>query len=243
MCAVLGVVAVGVSVVSWWSRVATDTVHSTPVRVPERDGDPVVPAVVWPRGLPDHGRWENDPWVASLREFHLVHAAAYNSGRLNGRADLLEALDDSVFRALLTVDELQGDLLDEWEGALLAGEEVPIMPGPMPFEVVDVLVSRSGDLVEVNVCANGNFESWSSAEPFESLMSRDQGRSATWTLVRGNDGRIRVRESSWDFTQSDRVISDVHFGLFDPPPARPTEVPAVERWQPGAGLRSGASSG
>lgn len=88
----VGTVAGGVVVVLGVVQLRDHVAHealSVPVRHEAREGDPRVPAVVWPRGLSDHGAWADDPWVDALREYRLVLAAAGNSGRVAGRGDLL----------------------------------------------------------------------------------------------------------------------------------------------------------
>lgn len=118
---------------------------SQSVRQEAREGDPPIPAVVWPRGLPDHGVWADDPWVQALREFSLVHAAAFNSGRIEGRADLL---------GLATPDRL-GVHQRAMEGgrsqAESGSDDVPVYPGPVPFEVLCVVPNEDGDGADVLV--------------------------------------------------------------------------------------------
>lgn len=224
---VVGVLALAGAVWGWRERVAVEAWHATSVRVEARSGDLESPAVVWPRGLPDHGRWQDDPWVAAMREFEVVYAAAYNTGRLNGRADLLDVLAPWGITVEDGLDQWQDDLTREWERALDEGREIPVMPGPAVFEVLDVVVDASGGSAVVEACAD-MVVSWISADSPEQIMSGAQGRRVEWDLVRATDDRIRYVGPSWG---SSCEFSDPHYGVFDPQPVRPTEVPVVERWQ------------
>jgi hypothetical protein len=211
---VAGAAAVALGVMQFREHVAHEAL-SAPVRQEPREGDPQVPAVVWPRGLPDHGAWADDPWVDALREYHLVFPAAWNSGVVAGRRDLLRAAVPDI------VDQAQGSL-DMYSRATWSGDDIPVYFGPIPFEVLEVDVNDDGMRAALLVCS---FDSSSTDESdgAESIQGRVQGELADWRMVRGADGRIRV----WGSYEKERTvarractISDQHYGLFDPVPTR-----------------------
>ncbi len=230
---VVGVLVVVGGVLHVRARAAHEAVSQL-VRQEARAGDLPIPAVVWPRGLPDHGEWADDPWVQALREFSLVNAAAFNSGRVEGRADLaLLATPDGV-------DYLQGDL----EGWRLQGREfgtVPVYPGPVPFEVLDVVPNEDGDGAEVFVCTFIGL-SWDEGDSPDEVMGNTEGYRMVWEMVRGEDGHIRYVSVHEDYRASpakrDCTISDVHYGLFDPQPVRLADLP-TDVWTEPAGVDSG----
>lgn len=188
---------------------------SAPVRQEPREGDPRVPAVVWPRGLPDHGAWADDPWVDALREYRRVLAAAWNSGRVAGRGDLLRVAVPEV------VDQRQRALdVYSWESR--SSDDIPVYFGPIPFEVLEVDVNDDGMGAAVLVCT---FDARSADERDDpaAVQGRVDGEKTVWEMVRGEDGRIRVWGSYGEGRTADQracTISDQHYGLFDPVPTR-----------------------
>lgn len=202
------------------------------MRQEAREGDPPIPAVVWPRGLPDHGEWADDPWVQALREFSLVHAAAFNSGRIEGRADLLRlATPDRV-------DEHQSAMVGWRSQAESFGNDMPVYPGPVPFEVLDVVPNGDGDGVDVSVCTFTGLI-WDEEDSPDEVMGDTQGYRRVWEMIRGEDGHIRYVNAHSDRGRSgadqDCTISDVHYGLFDPQPVRLVELPTDEWTEPAEG--------
>lgn len=224
---VLGVVAGSVwGVVDVRARAAHEAA-SRPVRWEARAGDPAIPAVVWPQGVPEHGEWADDPWVQALRELHLVNAVAFNSGRVEGRADLL------LLATRERVDNLQGYLGGgRMQGSL--GGLVPVYPGPRPFEVLDVVPHEGGDGADVLVCTIVGL-SWHEDDVPEEVMGDTAGRRKIWEMVRGEDGHIRnagIQSGDFSGQPQDCTISDVHYGLFDPQPVRLAELPTSDETEP-----------
>lgn len=237
--AVVGAVSVAAGAVSGvvelHARAAHDAVSQL-VRQEARMGDPAVPAVVWPRGYPDHGRWVDDPWVRALREFHLLEAAAFNSGRIEGRADLLRLAEPD------RVDQGQDFLRDAWS-RLSESDDPPVYFGPAPFEVLDVIPDGEGDRAEVLVCMFIPLSVDEGDSPDE-VLGRTAGYRRVWQMVRGQDGHIRYfthhRDPDRAWGDQGCEISDVHYGRFDPVPTRLEELPTDDRtWMAGvdAGLR------
>jgi hypothetical protein len=225
--AVAGAVAVVLGVVQLRDRAAHEAL-SVPVRHEARAGDPQVPAVVWPRGLPDHGAWADDPWVEALREYHLVWPTAWNSGRVSGRADLLQAAVPEV------VDQDQR-FLDVYSWASRSSDQIPVSFGPIPFEVLEVDVNDDGTGAAVLVCTFDARSADESDDP-EAVQSRVDGEKTVWVMVRGQDGRIRVWGSYTEGRTADQracTISDQHYGLFDPVPTR-LIAPLPDDWSPEA---------
>lgn len=230
--AVAGAAAVALGVVQLRERVAHEAL-SVPVRHEAREGDPQVPAVVWPRGLPDHGRWTGDPWVDALREYHMVWPAAWNSGRVAGRGDLLRVAVPEI------VDQDQR-FLDVYSRASRLSDDIPAYFGPVPFEVLEVDVNDDGVRAAVLVCTFDVMSMDESDDP-ESIQARVDGEKIVWEMVRGEDGRNRVWGSYGKGRTADQracTISDPHYGLFDPVPTR-LIAPLPDVWSPEAEAEPG----
>lgn len=191
-------------------------------RTEARTGDPAVPAIDWPNGPPDDGRWTDDPWVATLRTDVAVEAAAYNTGDLVGSTDLRRLLADRY------IESEQIQLTNERAAA--ADESVtrydegwPVMPGPLTLTVLDV--QQTDERAVVTTCRTSGVQQFSDASTL-ALMSSTRGDLIDWTLTLQPDGSRRITEID---VGTRCEVEDVHYGLFDPQPERlaPTADPTA----------------
>lgn len=209
----VAVVAVVVVVVAVWGLIVLDHRRATwgeahlAVRQPAREGDPAIPVIDWPNGLPDHGRWADDPWVQTLREFQTARAVARNTGQVSDRADLQRLASQKFLDKEQLVADNQREYVDDNPDS---DTRVLYYPGPRPFEVLDVTETESG--AEVSVCTPNSFGDLD--EPAREQMVGITGRVYRWYLKRVDDGRIVAAVSMLGPCE----VSDVHYGLFDPQP-------------------------
>jgi hypothetical protein len=194
----------------------------TPTRTEARAGDPDIPAIDWPNGLPDDGRWADDPWVATLRTYVAVEAAAYNTGDLVGSTDLRRLLADRYIES--EQDQLTGEReLAADERSHLYDEGWPVFPGPLTLTVLDV--QQTDESAVVTTCRTSGVQQFSDASTL-GLMSSTRGALIDWTLTLQPDGSRRITEID---VGTRCEVEDVHYGLFDPQPERlaPTEAPTA----------------
>lgn len=93
-------------------------------------------------------------------------------------------------------------------------------PGPQPFEVLAVMGDDARATVDVcrpDVLVTGG------DVPSARVMSATSGFSARWHLRRDDDGRPVISSGTGD-GRLQCEITDVRFGLFDPPPTPIAEV-------------------
>lgn len=190
------------------NREAWEAAHQ-PTRTAARPGDPAIPAIDWPNGLPDHGEWSEHPAVLAVREFEVVAAAARAAGDARESSDLaLLAAPDLVTLLWFYADMTRG-------GSLSGGGVgwVVDYPGPRPFEVLSVEDGADGAVVTActpEVVGRGE------ANSAEERMQNRSGLVFAWTLER-IDGRLRVADIS---ASVPCTIEDVHYGLFATPVQR-----------------------
>lgn len=210
----VAVVAVVVVVGAVWGLIVLDHRRAAwgeahlAVRQPAREGDPAIPAIDWPNGLPDHGRWADDPWVQTLREFQTARAVARNTGQVSDRADLQRLASQRFLDKEQYAVDNERAYVDENPDS---DTRVRYYPGPRPFEVLDVTETESG--AEVSVCTPNSFGDLDKRA--REQMVGTAGYVYKWYLKRAGDGRIVVTAVSM---LGPCEVSDVHYGLFDPQP-------------------------
>jgi hypothetical protein len=180
-----------------------------PTRTAARPGDPAIPAIDWPNGLPDHGEWSEHPAVLAVREFEMVAAAARAAGDARESSDLaLLAAPDLVTLLWFYADMTRG-------GSLSGGDVgwVVDYPGPRPFEVLSVEDGADGPVV---TACTPEVVGLGEANSAEERMQNRSGLVFAWTLERV-DGRLRVADIS---ASVPCTIEDVHYGLFATPVER-----------------------
>jgi hypothetical protein len=195
----------------WWHQAHRWQAAHAPARTEARTGDPDIPAIDWPNGLPDDGRWADDPWVTTLRELTVVLAAAYDAGDLTGSSDLHRLVFDRY------IDSYQETATDARERAAGAGSDrddarLPVFPGPMTLTVLDVQETYRG--TTVRTCQTSGLVT-ASPDVAADRMADGRGRVVEWHLALDAAGVPGVYEI--DVGEACEV-EDVRYGLFDPLP-------------------------
>jgi hypothetical protein len=214
------VVALVASAVGWHhhERQRWQAAH-TPTRTEARAGDPDIPAIDWPNGPPDDGRWTDDPWVATLREYVLVDAVAYNTGDMVGSTDLYRLVAAHIIEA--TQEQVTAGrtvAADATSSSYADGS--PYFPGPWTLTVLDVQGSEQDAVVRACVTSGINTGPTGRSS---SLMASTSGTIYEFRLALGHGDSRTVTALG---RTSDRCeVEDVHYGLFDPQPERVTPTP------------------
>lgn len=179
--------------------------HGRLVREPARVlNGRTIPAIEWPRGLPDDGRWTGDPWVEVVRGFAVVYPAVYNTRDL-ANDDALEVYATSGFA---------WDSQQELDSRLRIAEHRPhetwgtVYPGPLPFEVLSVV--EDGREAVVRACLLDVRVAEGETPPDE-LPAVTTGNLVEWKLFRSDDHGTQVYVSRHG---APCQTSNLRYGLF-----------------------------
>ncbi|WP_448061660.1 hypothetical protein [Cellulomonas hominis] len=194
----------------------------------EPDG---TPAVVWPHGEPDDGKWAENPWVRAVRVFDRAYASAFYLNdftltRFHGTGidydiDRTAADRSDVVRSAWTTGARDGTRV-----VLDTPDPLEYYPGPKPFYVLDVDTYESASGQEQATVYGCGIEGWVVADPQDVPHDPTQQDPKIWEyrLRRVNNTQIQVdpngSASRHDGKAATQLCdtSRVRLGFFDPAP-------------------------
>ncbi|WP_448060545.1 hypothetical protein [Cellulomonas hominis] len=194
----------------------------------ESDGSP---AVVWPHGEPDDGKWAEDPWVQAVRTFDRAYAGAFYLNdftltRFHGTGNDYDLDAFAADRSNVALGAWTTRARDGTRVILDTPDPLEYYPGPEPGYVLDVETYKTDGGQQRATVYTCGIDRWVAAAPADVPRDAAGQQPTIWTydLRRVNDAQIQVRPggsvSHRDGKNAAELCdtSRVRLGFFDPPP-------------------------